>query len=210
MAPRIIPENSLADFTHAANHYPVPISLNIAVMLEAGLRVAEALNLAWADLVHQHSPKTVLDVTARAAKGHRPRSIPISKPLHDAIALAIDSWYLLHQFAPAHYVAAAVPDGRPITARTLERTVATIGKTVLGLRITPHVLRHTFATRLLRVTDLRVVQEALGHRRVSTTQIYTHPDINDLRRAIDALPPPPPGVHASRVTSNSTPFQMTV
>ena len=53
------------------------------------------------------------------------------------------------------------------------------------------MLRHTFATRLLKVTDLRSVQELLGHRRLTTTQIYTHPNTDDLRRAVTELDPAP-------------------
>ena len=48
-------------------------------------------------------------------------------------------------------------------------------------------LRHTYATRLMRVTNIRTVQVLLGHRRLSSTQIYTHPDQEDKDKAIDKM-----------------------
>jgi integrase/recombinase XerC len=50
------------------------------------------------------------------------------------------------------------------------------------------MLRHTFATNLMRTTNARVVQQLLGHKNLSSTQIYTHPNQQDLKKAIDSLP----------------------
>ncbi|MEB3299860.1 MAG: tyrosine recombinase [Candidatus Sericytochromatia bacterium] len=68
------------------------------------------------------------------------------------------------------------PSGLPLTVRSVQRLVATHGlRAGLGQHVTPHMLRHGFATHLLeRGVDLRSVQELLGHQTLSTTQIYTH------------------------------------
>ena len=54
------------------------------------------------------------------------------------------------------------------------------------------MLRHTFATRLLKASNMRVVQEALGHKSIQTTQIYTHVTSDDLTRAVNSLSTHPP------------------
>ncbi|GAH73030.1 unnamed protein product [marine sediment metagenome] len=59
--------------------------------------------------------------------------------------------------------------------------------TSLGRPVHPHILRHTFASRLMRTTNARIVQELLGHQHLSTTQIYTHPNQDDLKKAIEQL-----------------------
>ncbi|GAH69734.1 unnamed protein product, partial [marine sediment metagenome] len=51
----------------------------------------------------------------------------------------------------------------------------------------PHMLRHTFASKLMRVTSMRTVQELLGHSSITSTQIYTHPNEDDKKKAIKGL-----------------------
>jgi site-specific recombinase XerD len=51
-------------------------------------------------------------------------------------------------------------------------------------QLTPHTLRHTFATRLLRVSTTRLVQLALGHKSITTTELYTHPTCEDIELAM--------------------------
>lgn len=187
MAPRLIPDNLLPDFRLNAQSKKHPIPILVTIMLEAGLRLSETLNLAWSDLVHLDEPKTHLRLERHTTKNKRQRIIPISRTLHESID---DTWRMLSYrkvWQIAHYVAASLPNGKPISARTLERAVERIGQQTNSIRVTPHMLRHTFATRLLRVADIRTVQEALGHARVSTTQIYTHPNLNDLTTAINKM-----------------------
>jgi integrase/recombinase XerD len=179
-----------ADAAHAT---AVRTALRDRALLEllyaAGLRVSEALNLDLDDLDLDEGGVRVL------GKGDLERIVPVGD-----IALAWLGRYLA-EARPALLAAAKPGPGRRgapaaakpgpgrrggpvfVTARgrrlgrsqawsAVKRAAAAAG---LGDRVSPHTLRHSFATHLLEGgADLRVVQELLGHASISTTQIYTH------------------------------------
>ena len=76
--------------------------------------------------------------------------------------------------------------GRPLTRAMVFTIVRRLCKAAgITKTVSPHTLRHSFATHLLQNgADLRVIQQLLGHEDLATTEIYTHVDVQDLRKAI--------------------------
>ncbi len=181
---RIVSDKDLPNLMAAMDGKPHPFPLATRLMLEAGLRVGEVVRLEWSDLIVGAEPLSAIRLTRHVAKGARERTVPINRELRHAIH---EAW----NHCAAHYntetnrpAIALHESTTALTTRTLQRVLLDVALKTIGARVTPHVLRHTFATRLLRVTNTRVVQQALGHARITTTEIYTHPDLNELATAL--------------------------
>ena len=187
MAVNIISNADLPKLRSAMDLLPHPLRLGCTIMLEAGVRVGELVKLRWVDIAWDGKPKSAIEIPTTAAKRGHARRVPMTHALHAEISNYLDARPSYPKASPIDFVMAQYHGGRPLTARTIQRVVASLGRKALGQRITPHTLRHTFATRLLAVSDLRVVQEALGHLRISTTQIYTHPSFDRINSAMQLL-----------------------
>lgn len=134
------------------------------LMYGAGLRVGEACRLEVTDI---DAGRMVIHV--RHGKGNRPRDVPLSPTL----LLALRAYWQQERPPKPHmFVSRRGTRLSPESMRTaLKRARYDAG---LKRRLTPHVLRHTFATHLLEAgTDVRVIQELLGHRNLTTTEGYT-------------------------------------
>ncbi len=160
----------------------------LMTMLQTGVRVGELVGLTFDDIMIGGRFKTALVVRAEISKSGREREIPLSKKLRDVLQDYI-TWYNQTQttvkaedplFQQSNKVQSLSP-------RQVERIIAKLGKEAIGRKIHPHLLRHTFATNMMRVADIRIVQEILGHTNIASTQIYTHPNNVDLKQAVDKL-----------------------
>jgi len=157
------------------------------LMLDAGLRVGEATQLLFSDVYFNSLPVTSIRVRWEIAKTKRERIVPVNSKLTEALK-TFGAYFvtdiLLSQTLPLFSNERC---RLTITVRQVERIIAAAGDSSMSGTVTPHMLRHTFATRLMRVTDLRTVQELLGHVSITSTQIYTHPSKDDLREAVNAI-----------------------
>lgn len=156
-------------------------------MLDAGLRVGEVVQLLVSDLWFKDSPVISILVGPDVAEKDCQRQVPITNRLSAAIEQAAKSYWDNTQLQPDCSQARPCGPAFCLSTRQIERFIGAAAMKSLGRPIHPHILRHTFATRLMRKTNARIVQQLLGHKRLSSTQIYTHPNQQDLTSAIDTL-----------------------
>lgn len=151
----------------------------LEVLYSTGMRIAELCGLTDARI----------DLLSGSAlvrgKGKKERLCPIGRPAAEALQAALDArdaWWNNQDRPRATAVFANRAGGR-LTPRSVERTLKKyLAEAGLDTAISPHVLRHSFATHLLDAgADLRSVQELLGHASLSTTQIYTHISVERLK-----------------------------
>lgn len=161
--------------------------LMFLLMLDAGLRVAEVSKLTRGCMLFANHFCESVTVPPEAAKGNFSRVIPSSQRLREAI-LDMSEYIWIPDDCPTDGFAFYRKDfTKHITIRQIQRVIGIVSLYAIGRQINPHLLRHTFATRLMRTVNIRVVQELLGHASIASTQIYTHPNGDDLKNAIDSM-----------------------
>ena len=146
----------------------------LEILYGTGIRVSELTNLNIDDIDFNEKIIKVL------GKGSKERILPLSNPVIKAMQEYIEKRYLFNRnkFDKTINKNALFLNrfGGRLTARSIRRIIIKYIKIAgLNKKLSPHVLRHSFATHLLGGgADLRSVQELLGHKSLSTTQIYTH------------------------------------
>jgi integrase/recombinase XerC len=148
----------------------------LELLYAAGLRVSELVGLDWPDI----------DLSARVlrvmGKGSKERMVPFGRPAAEALRHWLEVW---------EGVRSASEEGEPVflnhaggrlTDRSVRRVIDRwVDIAAVARGVHPHTLRHTFATHLLESgADLRAIQELLGHSSLSTTQKYTHLEVDRL------------------------------
>ncbi len=157
------------------------------LMLDAGLRVGEVVQMRGFDLYFNYLPVTSITIRPDIAKNKTERIIPVTHRLRQALKNHAEAEGGFDNIFSDIFVFRQHKHECHITTRQVERFIRKAAMKSLGRPIHPHVLRHTFATRLMRKTNTRVVQELLGHKHMTSTQIYTHPDSEDFKKAINSI-----------------------
>lgn len=161
--------------------------LMIVLMLDAGLRVGEVVQLKLSDLLYNSEPVKSIRIRAEIAKNKVERTIPASDKLIGAIKLCDRFLWTMSVKLSSDFAFTRRKCKKHLTTRRVQSMLHCESMSRLGKSVNPHMLRHTFATRLLKVTNIRVVQQLLGHKSIQTTQIYTHPDAEERQNAIDLM-----------------------
>jgi len=155
------------------------------LMLDAGLRVGEVVKLTMGDLYYNSQPVRSIIIRKEISKSKRERQVPVSERLSEALKNYYPTILARQEITGITHSRILYECFDFKTTRQVERIISSASMRALGRPIHPHVLRHTFASRLMKVCDIRTVQELLGHKCVSSTQVYTHPDEEDKRKAIN-------------------------
>lgn len=155
-------------------------------LYSTGIRVSELVKLNRANIAYDEETIRV------SGKGGRERVVPIGRKAIGAIRHYLS--LLEFQFPGVMATSPALfrnARGGRLTARSVDRILkAEMIGCGLWQHLSPHGLRHTFATHLLNAgADLRAIQEMLGHRSLSTTQRYTHVDVERLMKVYDSAHP---------------------
>lgn len=155
----------------------------LELMYSSGVRLSELVGLDVNDIDFHDG---LVRVTG---KGSKTRVVPVGSQARRALR----KWLELRQtWLKGSKTALFVgQQGRRLGPRAIQKRLEHWAKTQLpGTPVHPHMLRHSFASHLLESSaDLRAVQELLGHSDISTTQIYTHVDFQQLARVYDAAHP---------------------
>jgi integrase/recombinase XerC len=158
----------------------------LEVFYSTGIRVSELVGLDWADIDFN------LGIVRVLGKGSKERIVPIGsvalQTLRDYALEQRKKWNLPGKGAMPVFLNS---HGKRITTRSVARIVEKhLKKAGIAVKMGPHGLRHTFATHLLNSgADLRVIQELLGHVSLSTTQRYTHLNLDQLTAVYDKAHP---------------------
>ncbi len=174
--PRYLTEEEMHRLFEAVKPSPRDSAI-VHILAFGGLRVGELCRLEVEDLEFE---RNVLHI--RSGKGDRDREVVLEDRSRAAIDRYLTERTLAGESSTRLFTVA------PVTVERLVRRAAQSGG--IAHRVTPHMLRHTLATALLRRgCDIRYIQKLLGHASVATTQIYTHVDTTALQEAYQRAKP---------------------
>ena len=149
----------------------------LELLYATGMRVSELTGLCLQDV------NLKVGFLRCFGKGNKERIVPIGRSAVQAVQTYFDTQRREQLWDPAQEALFLSRTGKPLDRTNCWRIVRKYARRIgLKGRLSPHTLRHCFATHLLEGgADLRIVQELLGHADVATTQIYTHVDRDRLK-----------------------------
>jgi integrase/recombinase XerC/integrase/recombinase XerD len=186
--PRVLSEEQARDLLERIPAR-TPLELRDRAMLElaysCGLRCEEIVNLDTGSFDFETEQLRVL------GKGSKERLLPVGEPAQRALRRYLEKGRHALASDPREAALFLSKSGRRLSNSDVTRRLALwVREAALAAGVSPHALRHSFATHLLEGgADLRTIQELLGHASISTTQVYTRVDAARLREAYAATHP---------------------
>ena len=189
--PKILSETEIKSLIDAAQNWPGEEGVRLSCVLEllyaTGLRVSELVTLPLA--AARRDPRFLII----SGKGGKERVVPLSEPARAALGRYLEC---REDFLPDSQQSRWLFPSRARAGHlTRQRTGQLLKELAVKAsldpdRLSPHVLRHAFASHLLdHGADLRSVQQMLGHADIATTQIYTHVETERLRKLVETAHP---------------------
>lgn len=169
--PNVLSKEEVKQILEAHNN--IKHKAMLSLIYSCGLRCGELLNLKP---IHIDSKRGI--VLIKQAKGKKDRIAPLSIKILDLLRV------YFKEYKPEKYLFEGQNVGTPYDARSLQLVLKqALEKTKITKPVTLHWLRHSYATHLLESgTDLRYIQELLGHKSSKTTEIYTHVSTNSIKQ----------------------------
>ena len=157
----------------------------LELLYSSGLRLAELQGLSFKDIDFN---RMLLRITG---KGNKTRIVPFGQKAKDSLLLWMSVYRIWQGDLRADFSVFISRKGQTLTPRQIENRVKYQAQRAgVNVDLHPHLLRHCFASHMLSASgDLRSVQEMLGHSNLSTTQIYTHVDFDQLAKVYDQSHP---------------------
>ena len=157
----------------------------LELLYSSGLRLAELQGLSFKDIDFN---RMLLRITG---KGNKTRIVPFGQKAKDSLLLWMSVYRIWQGDLRADFSIFISKKGQTLTPRQIENRVKYQAQRAgVNVDLHPHLLRHCFASHMLSASgDLRSVQEMLGHSNLSTTQIYTHVDFDQLAKVYDQSHP---------------------
>ncbi len=174
--PTVLSKKEVINLFKATNNFKSRLMLKL--LYSSGLRVSELTKLKYEDI--HFDEKTGL---VRQGKGKKDRMFILSQEVIDEIKI-----FQKKQDKNKGYIFTN-NIGLPISTRNIQKLIKISAKKAnINKNVTPHKLRHSFATHLLEAgTDIRMIQELLGHSNLQTTQIYTHISREQIKKVKNPL-----------------------
>ena len=196
--PRVLAETEVGKLLEYSYQDTSPSGLRNSAMLEllyaSGMRVSELISLKLSQVKIQQKREEILPYIMITGKGNKDRIVALNQKAIEAIQRylkVIDIFTLVKDRNIWLFPSKQSEEGhitRQYFARTLKQIAISSG--VDPDKVSPHKIRHSFATHLLNNgADLRIIQELLGHQDISTTQIYTHVANTKLKSVVENFHP---------------------